>query len=742
MKIFTTLLLLFPVLAFSQATDLILSEYGEGPGNNKYIEIYNGTGAAVDLSIYSVKLYTNGASTPNTTQTLTGSLGAGNTYVITNASASLANVTGASNLTSGVCNFNGNDAVELLKNNVGIDVFGNKGSDPGASGWVIAGDASAAVDKIVIRKASVCSPNTNWTASAGTNATDSEWIVSGVFNTANPATPNIGMHTANCSANPCPTLTAPVAASVSVCSGSTATLTATPSQSTGSTLTWYDAATAGNSEHVGATFTTGAITAATTYWVEETVPSCPASPRTAVVISVNALPVVSAGTDFTACAGSNITLTATGATTYSWDNSVVNGTPFAINATTTYTVTGTDANGCVDTDEVTVTVSGTAPTANAGPDQTVCSGSSVSLTATGTGTFSWDNGVSQAAPFVVTTTTTYTVTVDNGVCTNTDQVTIFVDQPSVAGTASVSDLNACLNDVLTASITGNTGNVEWFVQGPGIPMYISAGTGATQTVTVPVTGTFLVKAEVKNGTCPAVTSNILTVVVNALPTVSAGADQEVCAGSSVTLNGGGAATYTWNNGISNNVAFNATATTTYTVTGTDANGCVNTDQVIVTVNQVPVATATVSGTVITATPAGQSYQWITCSDNQPIAGATSVTYTPNIPSSGSYAVIVTNAAGCVDTSACVTVNTIGLNEKTADLGLNLYPNPTKGKVTLTMNASEQANVTVYNALGKVVFSASNVQTGHVIDLSGNQTGVYMIQVAGAKGSNVYRVVKN
>ena len=69
-------------------------------------------------------------------------------------------------------------------------------------------------------------------------------------------------------------------------------------------------------------------------------------------------------------------------------------------------------------------------------------------------------------------------------------------------------------------------------------------------------------------------------VVNALPPVNAGADQDVCAGTSVTLSGAGASSYVWTNGVSNGVSFvPALGTVSYTVTGTDANGCQNTDQV-------------------------------------------------------------------------------------------------------------------------------------------------------------------
>ncbi|WP_164969679.1 hypothetical protein, partial [Aquirufa rosea] len=70
-----------------------------------------------------------------------------------------------------------------------------------------------------------------------------------------------------------------------------------------------------------------------------------------------------------------------------------------------------------------------------------------------------------------------------------------------------------------------------------------------------------------------------------------------CAGAKVTLSGSGASSYAWNNGITNGTEFTATETKTYTVTGTDANGCTNTATSIVTVNTLPTVTATQNQTV-------------------------------------------------------------------------------------------------------------------------------------------------
>ncbi len=111
--------------------------------------------------------------------------------------------------------------------------------------------------------------------------------------------------------------------------------------------------------------------------------------------------------------------------TFTWNNSVTNESSFIPTATTTYTVTGTDGNGCTGTDQVDVTVN-TLPTVSAGADQAVCDGGAVTLSGSGASTYAWDNVVTDGATFTPTATTTYTVTgTDGNGCSNTDQVMLL-----------------------------------------------------------------------------------------------------------------------------------------------------------------------------------------------------------------------------------------------------------------------------------------------------------------------------
>jgi hypothetical protein len=112
--------------------ELFFSEYIEGSSFNKAVEIYNGTGVGVDLSAYTLELYSNGSSSPNSTQSLSGTLVAGDVFVVANSQADPA-ILAETDLTSAVINYNGDDAFVLKNNDIIIDVIGQIGFDPGSS---------------------------------------------------------------------------------------------------------------------------------------------------------------------------------------------------------------------------------------------------------------------------------------------------------------------------------------------------------------------------------------------------------------------------------------------------------------------------------------------------------------------------------------------------------------------------------------------------------------------------------
>ncbi len=153
------------------AAELLISEYIEGSSYNKAIELYNGTGSAIDLSQYKLELYVNGATSASQTLTLSGTLKAGKTYVIYNNSAN-SEIKSKGNLAnSTVINFNGDDPVVLKKGNTVIDSIGQVGQT-----------AKNMADVTLVRKANITTgdtiindafnPSTEWNQFPIDDATD------------------------------------------------------------------------------------------------------------------------------------------------------------------------------------------------------------------------------------------------------------------------------------------------------------------------------------------------------------------------------------------------------------------------------------------------------------------------------------------------------------------------------------------------------------------------------------------
>lgn len=167
------------------ATDLFFSEYVEGSSNNKALEIYNGTGAAVDLSNYQIAQAVNGGGWQYWHTFPTGaSINSGDVWVITTDQADAAITAVADEVLAypSVSHHNGDDARALVKisgtDTTWLDIIGDPDNDPGA-GWAVAGASDGTKEHTLVRKSTVMSGSTDWTASAGTDSASSEWLVYG-----------------------------------------------------------------------------------------------------------------------------------------------------------------------------------------------------------------------------------------------------------------------------------------------------------------------------------------------------------------------------------------------------------------------------------------------------------------------------------------------------------------------------------------------------------------------------------
>lgn len=187
------------VILSEKSLDLFISEYCEGTGDNKYIEIFNGTGEDVTLdgTYQLVRLNDGGAwATDAAGVDLTGTIVDGDVFVVYPDVAGIsASITAAGDQAWAGISYDGNDAIGLVKitpdGNFLIDVIGAEGNAP-AVGWDVAGTVEATANHTIIRKPDVFLQAGDWATSAGTNQADSQWIVM-----ANDDYTDIGVHNQN-----------------------------------------------------------------------------------------------------------------------------------------------------------------------------------------------------------------------------------------------------------------------------------------------------------------------------------------------------------------------------------------------------------------------------------------------------------------------------------------------------------------------------------------------------------------
>lgn len=164
---------------------IFFSEYIEGSGNSKALEIYNASETAVDLSEYTIRSSYNGNGWNSDYYSFPEGavLQPGDVYVIANSGADqaildVADEQLAYNDGGYVVSFNGNDARGLFRNGLLVDVIGVPDEDPGTDkGWSVAGTDDATINHTLIRKPAVVTGNADWSSSAGTTVSRSEWTV-------------------------------------------------------------------------------------------------------------------------------------------------------------------------------------------------------------------------------------------------------------------------------------------------------------------------------------------------------------------------------------------------------------------------------------------------------------------------------------------------------------------------------------------------------------------------------------
>jgi hypothetical protein len=673
---------------------LFISEVIEGSSNNKCVEIYNGTGAAVNLSGYSLRFYFNGQTTAGQNIALTGSVANGDVYVVCDNDANLAMLAQADQIDNG--NFyNGNDAIGLYNGSTAIDIFGRIGEDPG-TGWS-AGSLNTA-NSTLVRNGSVWAGNT--ANAAGFPSLGSEWTGFAQDNSA-----NLGSHSllsgnpviltvtdVNGNSSSCVSLVTVEdnVAPVALCQSLTINLASAGSQTVAASS--IDNGSSDACGIAGTTLNPDTFTCddlgvnnvtLTVTDVNGNVGTCSAT----VTVTNDPLVVTLSSPSFNggwnvSCAGAtdgSITSTTTGGClpySYAWSNGGSTANLSGLGAGT-YTVTVTDQNGTAAS--ATITLTGPAPLVTPLVAQTYIGGWNVSCNGatdgslfanTGGGTpaysWSWSTGATtQMITGLGAGTYTVTVTDQNG-CQNTVSATLS-EPPVVANTIS-SAVFACGFNI---SCNGESdGSIDYTVTGGTPPYAFNWSNGATtEDVGGLTAGTYSVTATDRNG-CSISSSITLTQPTAVTASISSGT---YACGYNVSCNGatdgnatvnaaGGCApySYTWSTGSANQT-INGLAAVAVFVTVTDANGC----QAFTSYELTEPAPLTGAGTAATfacgfnvscngaadgsidygaaggADCLPYSYLWSNGATGEDISGL----------AAGTYSVTTTDANGCTTTSS-------------------------------------------------------------------------------------------
>lgn len=404
------------------------------------------------------------------------------------------------------------------------------------------------------------------------------------------------------------------------------------------------------------------------YTVTPYVIGCATGTDIIVPITVNATPTITGNSSL--CEGSTTPLMGSGTPHpifpwFSSDASVatINSTGLVtgLSAGTT-TITYLDDNDCLITTTITVTPS---PSSTITGANSYCAGTFTTLsTLTPFASYSWSTGA-------------LTPTIDATIADNPITVAV-TDALGCSGTSSffiVNETNAAVYDTTLTICDGDAATIHGNVEG-------TAGV-YSQTFTL-------------TSGCDSIST--ITLVVQPLPTVSAGSDFTVCEGESATLSGSGATSYTWNpSTIIDGQAFVPASTSTYTVTGIDQNGCINTSDVTITLEPSPIVSFSSDITsgcapltvMLINTTSGTLTNCVWTIDNGlTINGCGSVTTT--FPNAGVYDITLetTSNNGC--TSSETYVDYIYVEDINAAFTASSYEVTTSNQEIVFNNNSSQA----------------------------------------------------
>jgi len=368
----------------------------------------------------------------------------------------------------------------------------------------------------------------------------------------------------------------------------------------------------------------------------------------------------------------------------------------------TYVVTYTAPSSDTATTSISID---SIPVVSAGADVAICTGNSTVLTASGATTYTWSTGQTGASITVdPTTNTTYTVTGFNGACSVTDSVDVTVyPLPTVS---------------ISGTLTYCVGASTTLDAGAGFASYSWSSGETTQTISA-TAGNYTVTVTDSNGCSN--TSAQVSVTELALPTVAISGTLFYCAGSNTTLTAtAGLSSYLWSSGETTQ-SITATAGS-YTVTGTDANGCSTTSS-SVTVTETALDNAGFSYSA-------SSYEPTDADPTPTITGLTGGTF------SGTTGLVINSTTGEIDLSAS-TVATHTITYDTTSSGSSVCPNTSTQTVEIAVAGIANNYSMNFDGVNDYVATGNTFS-----ELDGGTTMTLSVWIKPITGNNSYMIAHN
>ncbi len=577
--------------------------------------------------------------------------------------------------------------------------------------------------------ATTCGNNNGGVTVTTTGATPTGYAWSNGATSATLTSVAAGTYTVTVSASGCTaTATANVASSTGITASATSTAAGCTSTGTATANITGGTASAYSWSNGASTQTANSLAAGTYTVTVTSTANCTATASTVVGSSGGV--VVSATATNATCSNANgsatVTISSGTATAYNWSNGATGAT--ASNLTGgTYTVTVTGTGGCSATASAVVGNTG-APAITTSATAAGCNGNTGSATVTvtsGTATgYNWSSGATSATASNLAAGN-YTVTVTGtGGCTVTASVT--VNSSSTLSISASSTNTSCgnVNGTAAVNVTQGTASSYLWSNGATLPNLNSLAAG-TYTVTVSDAGGCTATASVIVGGSG--TGNVA--ITTDKTAICPGDSAILCAPS-------GYQSYLWNNGSTTD-CIKVKLAGNYYVTVTDLDNCTATSPATaITAYQQPSVSISVNGDTLVAYNSS-SYQWYR--DGVLISGATDAIYVPSV--SGSYTVVVSNAAGCTAQSLPVVVTITGINDMAKE-SMSVFPNPNAGS-QWTIAVSQSwigANCEVYDAIGRMVYKEEIKNEHSIVELN-IAPGVYMLKVTKGNKSVSQKLIR-